>query len=87
MKKKEGLIKTSLDTIKELASAKSQKSLPLNKAILTSVVDSDSNLDINSRTSIENSIEPPSKILTQDFNLNNIDGEEPPSNKKKKRSL
>ena len=86
MKKKEGLIKTSLDTIKELASAKSQKSLPLNKAILTSVVDSDSNLDINSPTSIENS-EPPSKILTQDFNLNNIDGEEPPSNKKKKRSL
>ena len=86
MKKKEDLIKTSLDTIKELASAKSQKSLPLNKAILTSVVDSDSNLDINSPTSIENS-EPPSKILTQDFNLNNIDGEEPPSNKKKKRSL
>ena len=86
MKKKEGLIKTSLDTIKELASAKSQKSLPLNKAILTSVVDSDSNLDINSPTSIENS-EPPSKILRQDFNLNNIDGEEPPSNKKKKRSL
>ena len=86
MKKKEDLIKTSLDTIKELASAKSQKSLPLNKAILTSVVDSDSNLDINSPTSIENS-EPPSKILTQDFNLNHIDGEEPPSNKKKKRSL
>ena len=86
MKKKEDLIKTSLDTIKELASAKSQKSLPLNKAILTSVVDSDSNLDINSPTSIENS-EPPSKMLTQDFNLNNIDGEEPPSNKKKKRSL
>ena len=86
MKKKEDLIKTSLDTIKELASAKSQKSLPLNKAILTFVVDSDSNLDINSPTSIENS-EPPSKILTQDFNLNNIDGEEPPSNKKKKRSL
>ena len=86
MKKKEDLIKTSLDTIKELASAKSQKSLPLNKTILTSVVDSDSNLDINSPTSIENS-EPPSKILTQDFNLNHIDGEEPPSNKKKKRSL
>ena len=86
MKKKEDLIKTSLDTIKERASAKSQKSLPLNKAILTSVVDSDSNLDINSPTSIENS-EPPSKMLTQDFNLNNIDGEEPPSNKKKKRSL
>ena len=43
--------------------------------------------DLISPTSIENSIEPPSKILTQDFNLNNIDGEEPPSNKKKKRSL
>ena len=83
MKKKVDLIKTLLDTIKELTAAKSQ---PLNKAIPNFVVDSNSNLDLNSPRSIENS-EPPSEKLTQEVNLNNADGEETPQSKKKKQSL
>ena len=83
MKKKVDLIKTLLDTIKELTAAKSQ---PFNKAIPNFVVDSNSNLDLNSPRSIENS-EPPSEKLTQEVNLNNADGEEPPQSKKKKQSL
>ena len=83
MKKKEDLIKTSLDFIKELTAAKSQS---LNKAIPSFVVDSDSNSDLNSPTSIENS-ELLSEKLTQEVNSNNVDGEEPPQNKKEKLSL
>ena len=83
MKKKVDLIKTLLDTIKELTAAKSQ---PLNKAIPNFVVDSNSNLDLSSPRSIENS-EPPREKLTQEVNLNNADGEEPPQSKKKKQSL
>ena len=83
MKKKVDLIKTLLDTIKELTAAKSQ---PFNKAIPNFVVDSNSNLDLNSPRSIENS-EPPREKLTQEVNLNNADGEEPPQSKKKKQSL
>ena len=83
MKKKEDLIKTLLDTIKELTAAKSQ---PLSKAILSFVVDSNSNSDLNSPISIENS-EDLSEKLTQEVNWNNVDGEEPPQNRKEKRSL
>ena len=83
MKKKENLIKTLLGTIKELTAAKSQ---PLNKTIPSFVVDSNSNSDLNSPTSIENS-ELLSEKLTQEVNLNNVDGEEPSQNKTKKRSL
>ena len=79
MKKKEDLIKILLDTIKELTAAKSQ---PLNKAIPSFVVDSNSNSDLDSPRSIENS-EPPSEKLTQEVNLNNADGHEPPQSKKK----
>ena len=50
------------------------------------MVDSASNSDLNSPTSIEKS-EPLSKQLTQEVNSNNEDGEEPPENKKEKRSL
>ena len=83
MKKKEDLIKTLLDIIKELTTAKSH---PLTKPMQSSVVDSASNSDLNSPTSIGKS-EPLSEQLTQGVNLNNIDGEEPPQNKKEKRSL
>ena len=83
MKKKEDLTKTSLDSIKELTAAKSQS---LNKAIPSFVVDSDSNSDLNSPASIETS-ELLSEKLTQEVNSNNVDGEEPPQNKKEKRSL
>ena len=83
MKKKVDLIKTLLDTIKELTAAKSQS---LNKAIPSFVVDSDSNSDLNSPASIETS-ELLSEKLTQEVNSNNVDGEEPPQNKKEKRSL
>ena len=79
MKKKEDLIKILLDTIKELTAAKSQ---PLNKGIPSFVVDSNSNSDLDSPRSIENS-EPPSEKLTQEVNLNNADGHEPPQSKKK----
>ena len=68
--------------MKELTAAKSQ---PLNKAIPSFVVDSNSNSDLNSLTSIENS-ESPSEKLTQ-VSSNNVDEEEPPQDKKKKRSL
>ena len=50
------------------------------------VVDSASNSDLNSPTSI-GKFEPLSEQLTQGVNLNNEDGEEPPQNKKEKRSL
>ena len=50
------------------------------------VVYSASNSDLNSSTFIGKS-EPLSEQLTQETNLNNVDGEEPPQNKKKKRSL
>ena len=59
---------------------------PVTKAIPSFVVDSASNSDLNSPTSIEKS-EPLSKQLTQEVNSNNEDGEEPPENKKEKRSL
>ena len=83
MKKKEDLINTLLDTIKELTTA---KSYPLTKPMQSFVVDSASNSDLNSPTSIGKS-EPLSEQLTQGVNLNNVDGEEPPQNKKGKRSL
>ena len=50
------------------------------------VVNSASNSDLNSPTSIEKS-ERLSKQLTQKVNSNNIDGEELPQNKTEKRSL
>ena len=81
--KKKDLIKTLLDTIKELTIAKSH---PLTKPMQSFVVDSASNSDLNSPTSIGKS-EPLSEQLTQEVNLNNVDGEEPPQNKKEKRSL
>ena len=83
MKKKEDLIKTLLDTIKELTTAKSH---PLTKPMQSFIVDSASNSDLNSPISIGKS-EPLSEQLTQEVNLNNVDGEEPPQNKKEKRSL
>ena len=83
MKKKEDLTKTLLDTIKELTTAKSH---PLTKPMPSFVVNSASNSDLNSPTSIEKS-ERLSKQLTQKVNSNNIDGEELPQNKKEKRSL
>ena len=52
MKKKEDLIKTLLDTIKELTAAKSH---PVTKPIPSFVVDSARNSDLNSSTSIEKS--------------------------------
>ena len=83
MKKKENLIKALLDTIKELTTGKSH---PLTKPMPSFVVDSASNSDLNSPTSTEKS-ELLSEQLTQQVNLNNVDGEEPPQNKKEKRSL
>ena len=83
MKKKQDLIKTLLDTIKELSTAKSH---PLTKPMQRFIVDSTSNPDLNSPTFIGKS-EPLSEQLTQKVNLNNVDGEEPPQNKKEKRSL
>ena len=83
MKKKEDLIKTLLDTIKELTTAKSH---PLTKPMPSFIVDSASNSDLNSPTSIGKS-EPLTEQLTQGVNLNNVDGEEPPQNKKEKQSL
>ena len=50
------------------------------------VVDSASNSDLNSPTSIGKS-EAQSEQLTQEVNLYNVDGEDPPQNKKEKRSL
>ena len=47
------------------------------------VVDSASNSDLNSPTSIERS-EPLCEQLTQEVNSNNVDKEEPPQNKKGK---
>ena len=82
MKKKEDLIKTLLDTIKELTTTKSH---PLTKPMQSFVVDSASNSDLNSPTSIGKS-EPLSEQLTQGVSLNNVDGEEPPQIKEK-RSL
>ena len=69
MKKKEDLIKTSLDTIKELAATKSH---PLTKAIPSFVVDSASNSNLNSPTFIVKS-EPLSEQSTQEVNSNNVD--------------
>ena len=83
MKKKEDLIKTLLDTIKELTAAKSH---PLTKPMQSFVVNSARNPDLNSPTSIGKS-EPLSEQLTQEVNLNNVDGEEPAQNKKEKPSL
>ena len=60
MKKKEDLIKTLLDTIKELTAAKTQ---PLNKAVPSFIVDSNINSDLNCPISIEN-FEPLSEKLT-----------------------
>ena len=77
MKKKEDLIKTLLDTIKELTTAISH---PLTKPMQSFIVDSASNSDLNSPTSIGKS-ERLSEQLTQEVNLNNVDGEEPPQNK------
>ena len=72
-----------LDTIKELTAAKSQ---PVTKPIPSFVVDSASNSDLNRPTSIEK-FEPLSEQLVQEVILNNVDVEEPPQNKKEKRSL
>ena len=72
-----------MNTINELTPAKSQS---LNKTIPSFVVDSNSNSDLNSPTSIEYS-EPLSEKLMQKVNSNNLDGEEPPQNKKEKRLL
>ena len=83
MKKKEDLIKTLSDTIKELTTAKSH---PLTKPMPSFAVDSASKSDLNSPTSIEKS-EPLSEQLTREVNLNDVDREEPPQNKKEKRSL
>ena len=83
IKKKEDLIKTLLDTIKELTAAKSQ---PVTKPIPSFVVDSASNSDLNRPTSIEK-FEPLSEQLAKVVILNNVDVEEPPQNKKEKRSL
>ena len=74
MKKKEDLIKTLFDTIKELTTA---KSYPLTKPVQSFVDDSASNSDLNSPISIGKS-ESLSEQLTQGVNLNNVDGEEPP---------
>ena len=60
MKKKEDLIKTLLDTIKELNTAKSH---PLTKPMPSFIVDSASNSDLNSPTFIGKS-EPLSEQLT-----------------------
>ena len=81
--KKKDLIKTLLDTIKELTAAKSQ---PVTKPIPSFVVDSASNSDLNRPTSIEK-FEPLSEQLAQEVILNNVDLEEPPQNKKEKQSL
>ena len=83
MKKKEDLIKILLDTIKELTTTKSH---PLTKPMQSFVVDSASNSDLNSPTSVGKS-ELLSEQLRQGVNLNNVDGEEPPQNKKEKRLL
>ena len=83
MKKKEDLINPLLDTKKELTAAKLH---PLTKPIPSFVVDFGSNLDLNSPTSIEIP-GPLSEQLTQEINSNNIDVEDPPLNKKEKRSL
>ena len=83
MKKKEDLIKTLLDTIKELTTAKSQ---PLTKPIPSFVVDSASNSDLNGPTSIEKS-EYLREQLTQEVNSNNVAGEKPPQNEKEIRPL
>ena len=73
MKKKKDLIKTLLDTIKELTTAKSH---PLTKSIPSYVVDSASYSDLNSPTSIEKP-ESLSEQLTQEVNSNKVDAEEP----------
>ena len=83
MKKKEDLIKTLLDKIKELTATKSH---PLTKAIPNFVIDSASNSDLNSSTSIAKS-EPLNEQSTQEVNSSNVDGEQTPQNKKEKRSL
>ena len=58
----------------------------MTKAIPSFVIDSASNSDLNSSTSIAKS-EPLSEQSTQEVNSNNVDGEETPQNKKEKRSL
>ena len=78
MKKKKDLIKTLLDTMKELTTAKSH---PLTKSIPSSVVDSASYSDLNSPTSIEKP-ESLSEQLTQKVHSNNVDAEEPHFSKK-----
>ena len=83
IKKKEHLIKTLLDTIKELTAAKSQS---LTKPIPSFVADSAGNSDLNRPTSMEK-FEPLSKQLAQKVILNNADLEEPPQNEKTKLSL
>ena len=67
MKKKEDLIKTLLDTIKELTTAKSH---PLTKPVQSFVVDSASNSDLNSPTSIGKS-ESLSEQLTKSYYVKN----------------
>ena len=76
MKKTEDLIKTLLDKIKELIPAK----------VSSFAVDSASNEDLTSPTSIEKS-ELLSQQLTREVISNNKDREEPPQNKQEKRSL
>ena len=87
IKKKEDLIKTLLDTIKELTAAKLHPvTIPIPSFVVDSASNSASNSDLNRPTSIE-TFETLSEQLVQEVILNNIDLEEPPQNKKEKRSL
>ena len=83
IEKKEDLIKTLLDTTKELTATKSQ---PLTKATPSFVVDPASNSDLNRPTCNAKS-EPLSEQSMQEVNSNNVDGEQTPQNKKEKRPL
>ena len=84
IKKREDLIKTLSDTIKELTAAKSQ---PVTKPIPSFEDDSASNSNLNRPTFIEK-FEPLSEHLAaQEVILNNVDLEEPPQSKNEKGSL
>ena len=83
MKGKEDVTKTILDAIKELTAVKLH---PAAKPIPSFVFNSACNSDLNSPTSIEKP-EPGNERLMQEVNSNNLDREEPPQNKKERRSL
>ena len=59
---------------------------PVTKPIASFVVDSASNSDLNKHTSIEK-LDTMSEQLAQEVILKIVDLEEPPQNRKKKRSL